>query len=237
MKPQGVSFHHQTLIDAGEIHSLIASQKKFNGNKLKDYMPREFLSCEHENPRAFSFHNVRVIIEHHISNKDWTPWTGPHKNVSLWVELENGFAVGFNENPASWSFPVRKLKVYSDKNLLQSNKMANSITIQIAVWNNKTVEVSDKIVKIADITRFGIECFRVNLKAGGFKKWGKRGVIRRSDGTCLNCAPHYITEIKRLLKGKYDSEKTSLSVWKETRRGRVERKATDWRYIVRKSNV
>ncbi len=32
-----------------------------------------------------------------------------HKNIHCWVELENGKAVGFNENPAiGWSFPHTK---------------------------------------------------------------------------------------------------------------------------------
>jgi len=38
-------------------------------------------------------------------------WIGPQRNVHFWVVLENGYAVGWNENPArGWSFPVVKVK-------------------------------------------------------------------------------------------------------------------------------
>lgn len=38
-------------------------------------------------------------------------WPGKQKNVSVWVELANGKAVGFNENPSTgWTFPVINLK-------------------------------------------------------------------------------------------------------------------------------
>lgn len=38
-------------------------------------------------------------------------WAGTHKYVRFWCELANGYAVGFNENPArGWSYPVIKLK-------------------------------------------------------------------------------------------------------------------------------
>lgn len=34
-------------------------------------------------------------------------WPGPQKNVYSWVELANGKAVGWNENPSKgWTFPV-----------------------------------------------------------------------------------------------------------------------------------
>ena len=38
-------------------------------------------------------------------------WPGKHKNVFAWWILEDGRAVGWNENPAlGWSFPVIKYK-------------------------------------------------------------------------------------------------------------------------------
>ena len=38
-------------------------------------------------------------------------WIGSQKNVHFWVTLENGFAIGLNENPAfGWSFPIMKVK-------------------------------------------------------------------------------------------------------------------------------
>jgi hypothetical protein len=41
----------------------------------------------------------------------WKEFPGPQMNVHCWWELENGKAVGWNENPATgWSFPVVSMK-------------------------------------------------------------------------------------------------------------------------------
>ena len=56
--------------------------------------------------------DVEVVTEFSIvaSNaikKNVRRWPGPQKNVYSWVQLANGKAVGWNENPASgWTFPV-----------------------------------------------------------------------------------------------------------------------------------
>lgn len=43
----------------------------------------------------------------------WSSWQdiGTHKNVGNWCITEDGYAIGFNENPTSigWNFPVKKL--------------------------------------------------------------------------------------------------------------------------------
>jgi hypothetical protein len=71
---------------------------------LADVMPHEFVS-QFKDTRAYKFHVVRVAKEHE------NYWIGKHKNVFYWVELENGYAVGWNENPArGWSFPIVKMK-------------------------------------------------------------------------------------------------------------------------------
>lgn len=52
--------------------------------------------------------NVEVIAEHKSHEKRWP---GTQKNVYTWVELANGKAVGWNENPSKgWTFPVISLK-------------------------------------------------------------------------------------------------------------------------------
>jgi DNA-directed RNA polymerase subunit RPC12/RpoP len=47
----------------------------------------------------------------------YKPWPGPQKDVHCWWELENGKAVGWNENPSKgWSFPVitlHNLKIWN----------------------------------------------------------------------------------------------------------------------------
>lgn len=74
---------------------------------LKDYMPidkdGEFKSC-----KAYKFKDVKVVEE---IDGCIRKWIGKEKFVLNWVILENGFAVGWNENPArGWSFPIVKMK-------------------------------------------------------------------------------------------------------------------------------
>lgn len=73
---------------------------------LKDCMHPEFYQ-----EKASKFADVEVVEEHmdcEITN--WKRWPGKHKNVHYWVELSNGYAVGFNENPAvGWGFPIIKM--------------------------------------------------------------------------------------------------------------------------------
>ena len=81
---------------------------------LKDVMPVDLsqVGGEYCNTKAFTMLDVKVIAEYG-DLADFTPkvWPGTHKNVYFWVELENGYAVGWNENPArGWSFPVFKMK-------------------------------------------------------------------------------------------------------------------------------
>ena len=80
---------------------------------LSDVMPKEFLSGEYNSKIAFKFKDIMVEKEYccMYSEDSYTKWPGKHKNVYYWVELENGYAVGLNENPArGWSFPVIKIK-------------------------------------------------------------------------------------------------------------------------------
>jgi hypothetical protein len=59
---------------------------------------------------AWDMKDREVVAEHWIARGS-APWPGPHKNVRYWVELDTGYAVGFNENPShGWSFPIIKLK-------------------------------------------------------------------------------------------------------------------------------
>lgn len=47
------------------------------------------------------------------SNNFWLSWQefGSNKNVRNWWLTDNGYAIGFNENPSTgWSFPIIKLK-------------------------------------------------------------------------------------------------------------------------------
>lgn len=81
--------------------------KHENGQTLSQVMPPEFR--QYEDTQAYQFKDMRVVKEHcpHYQQDYYTGWIGSHKNVYYWVELENGYAVGWNENPSrGWSFPV-----------------------------------------------------------------------------------------------------------------------------------
>lgn len=77
--------------------------------KLIDWAPHEFAEGTWDDTRAWKFRDVEVVSEHGYS-EDNKPWPGTHKNVMNWCVLENGYAVGWNENPSTgWSFPVKKM--------------------------------------------------------------------------------------------------------------------------------
>lgn len=76
--------------------------------KLKEVMPYEFEN-EFKDVEAYKYKDNFVIKEFfgHTSR----PWIGKHKNVHYWCLLDNGKAVGWNENPATgFSFPVEVYK-------------------------------------------------------------------------------------------------------------------------------
>ena len=73
---------------------------------LKQVMPQEFSGGEYRDDRAQRYADVEVVREYD-GTKHGEGWPGKHKNVYCWVALANGYAVGWNENPArGWSFPV-----------------------------------------------------------------------------------------------------------------------------------
>lgn len=80
---------------------------------LADAMPYEFDAGEFDDAPAFKMRDVEVVEHHHLEGFEQAgnPWPGKHKHVWYWVVLENGYAVGFNQNPSrGWSFPVIRYK-------------------------------------------------------------------------------------------------------------------------------
>ena len=72
---------------------------------LRDVLPYEFFGEFSDSP-ANKHLDAKVV-----STYEYGGWQGKHKNVLNWWKLDNGYAVGWNENPAvGWSFPVIKLK-------------------------------------------------------------------------------------------------------------------------------
>lgn len=89
------------------------------GETLKDALPHEFL-IEYQDTRAYRMKDVKIVAEYgNIDGYENKAWPGIHKNVYYWVELENGYAVAWNENPArGWSFPVVKIKKLDRREVL-----------------------------------------------------------------------------------------------------------------------
>jgi len=89
---------------------------------LKEVM-HDLMECTYDNTKARKFADVEVVQSHYSHD---TRWPGTQKNVHFWVELANGKAVGWNENPATgWSFPVHVMKV-GVSSLLQRQSVKTS---------------------------------------------------------------------------------------------------------------
>lgn len=81
--------------------------------KLSEHLPIEFLNGEYDSTAAFKQKDTLV---HAVLDARIFPWLGQEKNVTFWYVLENGKAVGFNENPSrGWSFPLINLKTLNQK--------------------------------------------------------------------------------------------------------------------------
>jgi len=74
---------------------------------LGDYN-NTLLNGEYVDTKAFRMKDVTVVNEFTCSV---VRWVGPQKNVRYWYQLENGYAVGMNENPSRGiTFPVVKIQ-------------------------------------------------------------------------------------------------------------------------------
>jgi len=72
---------------------------------LRDVLPEEFFDEFKDSP-------ANKHLEQKVAGTyERGGWRGKHKFVMCWWMLANGYAVGWNENPArGWSFPVIRLK-------------------------------------------------------------------------------------------------------------------------------
>jgi hypothetical protein len=76
---------------------------------LREVMGIDFQ--QDQDSKAHKFDTVEVIWQQNIFAESLKPWPGKHKYVYFWVILENGYAVGMNENPSyGLSFPFVKYK-------------------------------------------------------------------------------------------------------------------------------
>ena len=94
------------------MESFVNGQRQKMSDTLKDVTPKEFMSGEYNDCRAYKYKDIEVVKQHSYLFSDRPkrhPF--PHKNIHVWWELINGYAVGWNEDPGNrgWSFPVKKI--------------------------------------------------------------------------------------------------------------------------------
>lgn len=107
------------------------------------YLDRIYLS-DREEKIMTPLLDREVIKEFNMSGEEdskntWLSWQefGKHKNVMNWWLLDNGYAVGFNENPSfGWSFPIIKLK----SEMFEKAKAHDKNYFQY--YNNNTAETA-----------------------------------------------------------------------------------------------
>ncbi|MFQ5935578.1 MAG: hypothetical protein ACE5LB_04135 [Acidiferrobacterales bacterium] len=83
---------------------------------LKQVLPTEFAEGRYADTPAYALRDMKVIARKLATgapcsspSKDglFEAWPGLHEHVRYWFILENGKAVGFDEDPdKGWSFPV-----------------------------------------------------------------------------------------------------------------------------------
>lgn len=84
--------------------------------KLRDEMPREAL--DYEGDRFQRYLDLEVVQE--FFGETRKPWPGVQRNVNCWWLLENGMAVGWNEGPKGWFFPVLSKNVVKKAGIIIS---------------------------------------------------------------------------------------------------------------------
>lgn len=79
---------------------------------LKDFVSADWWN-HYATAQMVKMQDVNVVKEFGVGwEKPWVSWQefGTHKNVMYWCLLENGYAVGFNENPSvGQNYVVKKL--------------------------------------------------------------------------------------------------------------------------------
>ena len=84
--------------------------------KLKQVLPEQFLAGAYDDTPAYALRDAEVIARKLATGAPcdsaskhvlFQTWPGPHEHVSDWFILDNGKAVGVNNDPEKgYSFPV-----------------------------------------------------------------------------------------------------------------------------------
>ena len=74
---------------------------------LRDWIPMD--GDVHPKSRLYKLLDQPIVESY--GWRDNVGWPGRERNVTAWVKLANGLAVGHNENPSrGWSFPIIRIK-------------------------------------------------------------------------------------------------------------------------------
>lgn len=77
------------------------------GEPLKNWIKPDYMVGWFKSDDKLIKHLDDKIVAVHSSYDVSPPFK--HRNIHFWVELESGYAVGFNENPSSgWSYPIKR---------------------------------------------------------------------------------------------------------------------------------
>lgn len=99
--------------------------------------------------------------------------------------------------------------------------------------DGKVIEIE---IQTSDITEFGIDCSLIYRMHGGFKKWLRKGYIIANDKRYY-CRYYLISDLKKFFKENIDTTEmhtVSKNKYSPKHTFKGERKATNWRYILKK---
>jgi hypothetical protein len=82
------------------------------GRTVKDEMPGEWIASEYGRTPAWKHRDV-VVVRKYLSHHK--RWPGSHRNVRVWLVLDNGKAIGWNEGAQGWTFPVIRYEACTPK--------------------------------------------------------------------------------------------------------------------------
>ena len=86
-------------------------EAKYEGKSLDNWLGYDRSDAYLYVPKLENWKD-KIVVKEFSCGRIWSSWQefGTHKHVLNWVILENGYAVGFNENPSiGWSWPIKKL--------------------------------------------------------------------------------------------------------------------------------
>lgn len=91
--------------DLNENGCHMSPKDSMDTRRVEDWLPPQAI---HDLPSLQRYLSRKILAEYDDNGREGSRrWPGKHKNVTTWIAIEGGKAIGWNENPSSgWSFPV-----------------------------------------------------------------------------------------------------------------------------------